>query len=154
MAELAPPVPSLNRWVRISLALVAVGLMTVFGIARWLNPRDENGNPRRMETHRQLGLPPCTFYYVTGLPCPSCGMTTSFSHLAHGDLLNSLKANAMGTLLAITALAAIPWCLISAIWGRRMGVRDYELFMARGVLVFFVLLLASWGIRLLVMWLA
>jgi uncharacterized protein DUF2752 len=149
----SPSVPQLNRWVRVGLALVALGLITVFGIARWLNPRDENGEPRRMETHRQLGLPPCTFYLFTRLPCPSCGMTTSFSHLAHGDLVNSLKANPMGTLLAVTALAAIPWCLASAIWGRRFGVSDYELLIARAALAFFVLLLVSWGIRLLVIWL-
>ena len=154
VAELAPPNPRLNRWVRIGLALIALGLVLVFGIARWLNPRDENGNPRRMETHRQLGLPPCTFYLVTGLPCPSCGMTTSFSHLAHGDVANSLKANPMGTLLAVSALAAIPWCLVSAAWGRRLGVQDYELFIARAVLVFFVLLVVSWAIRLLVLWLS
>ena len=51
-----------------------------------------------METHRQLGLPPCTFKEMTGLPCPSCGMTSSFALLVRGDVMNSLRANAVGTL--------------------------------------------------------
>jgi hypothetical protein len=105
-----------------------------------------------METHRQLGLPPCTFYWVTGLPCPSCGMTTSFSHLAHGSISDSLRANPAGTLLAVGALTAIPWCLASAVWGRRFGVHDYELLIARGMLVLFGILLVSWVLRLGWIW--
>ena len=29
-------------------------------------------------THRQLGLPACGWQTNMGLPCPTCGMTTSF----------------------------------------------------------------------------
>jgi hypothetical protein len=152
VAELAPARPELGRWARTGLALIAVGLVTVFGIARWLNPRNEDGSPRRMETHRQLGLPPCTFYWVTGWPCPSCGMTTSFSHLAHGDMGESLRSNPAGTLLAACALIAIPWCAISATWGKRLGIRDYELLIARGMLALFGLLMVMWVIRLGWLW--
>jgi len=93
---------------------MALGIVLVFGIARWLNPY-ENGQPRRMETHVQLGLPPCNFRILTGVPCPSCGMTTSFALLVRGDLENSLRANAVGTLLALFCLAVVPWSLICAL---------------------------------------
>jgi hypothetical protein len=146
------PAERLSCWPRLALVLIALGLVTVLGIARWLNPYDENGEARQMGTHRQLGLPPCTFHWVTGLPCPSCGMTTSFSHLAHGDVWNSLRANPMGTMLAFGCLGAIPWCLLSAVWGRRLGVRDFEMFVARGMLALFIILMVTWGIRLLVLW--
>ena len=74
-------IPVMARWVRGMLLGLALGMSLVFGIALWLNPYDAEGQPRKMETHRQLGLPPCTFYLLTGVPCPSCGMTTSFALL-------------------------------------------------------------------------
>src|SRR5438094_461820 len=94
-------VPVLTGWVRAVLLAIAIGLVSVFGIAAWLNPYDEAGRARRSETHLQIGLPACSFRALTGVPCPSCGMTTSFALLMHGDLANSLRANAVGTLLAI-----------------------------------------------------
>src|SRR5438128_12532473 len=85
--------------------------MAVFGLAAWLKPYDAAGQALKMETHRQMGLPPCTFKAMTGLPCPSCGMTTSFALLVRGDVWNSLKANAVGTMLATIGLVCIPWGL-------------------------------------------
>ena len=123
---------------------MAVGLTAVFAVALWLNPYDSAGQPLRIETHRQLGLPPCTFYTLTGLPCPSCGMTTSFALLMHGDLGNSLRANAAGTLLAAFALALIPWSLASAARGRPLGVRSWERALTRLVTVFVLLMMARW----------
>src|SRR5687768_6027839 len=51
---------------------------------------------RGVGTHRQLGLPECTFLWVTGFPCPFCGMTTSWTHAAHGDVLRSITTQPMG----------------------------------------------------------
>ena len=31
-------------------------------------------------------MPPCNFVLMTGKPCPSCGMTTSFALLVRGDI--------------------------------------------------------------------
>lgn len=133
----------LNRAVRAALVLIAAGLTVVFALAWWLKP-----DPRGLGTHQQLGLPPCSFHWVTGLPCPSCGMTTSFSHLMHGDVRESLKANPVGTLLAGLCLAAIPWCVLSGLLGRRLLIGDFDMFAAYGVTVLLVLLLGAWGIRL------
>ena len=111
-------IPVLTSWVRGTLLGIAIGLTAVFGIAAWLSPYGNDGQPLRMETHRQMGLPPCTFKLLTGVPCPSCGMTTSFALLIRGDVWNSLKANAVGTLLAAFCLALVPWCLICSLRGR------------------------------------
>src|SRR5262245_53861942 len=105
-----------------------------------------------METHRQLGLPPCTFFAVTGMPCPSCGMTTSFALLMHGDPAASLRANAVGTLLALLCLAAIPWGLASAYLGRTLFIRSLERTVSLLVLTLLGLMLLRWAVVVLWAW--
>jgi hypothetical protein len=121
-----------------------VGLVAVYAIAWRLDPYEADGQPRRMETHRQLGLPPCTFKYLTGLPCPSCGMTTSFALLVRGDLLNSVKANAAGTLLALFGLALIPWSMASVFCKRPLYLMSLELAFVRVFLIFLTLTMVRW----------
>src|SRR5436309_15713317 len=77
--ERLSPTPSrpLTWPVRAALVSVVVMLAAVFATAVWLDPYDSEGQPRELETHCQLGLPPCSFKLMTGKPCPSCGMTTS-----------------------------------------------------------------------------
>jgi hypothetical protein len=141
-------IPALTGWVRGGLVGIALGLVMVFVIAWRLDPYQEDGTPRRMETHRQLGLPPCTFYLMTNLPCPSCGMTTSFALLMHGDLWNSLQANAVGTLLALFGLAFIPWALACAVCGRTFFVISLERTLIVLIVTFLSLLLLRWAIVL------
>src|SRR5437764_341397 len=112
----------MGPWVRGTLVGLALGLSAVFAVAIWLRPYDDDGQPLRMEAHRQLGLPPCTFYTLTKVPCPSCGMTTSFALFVRGDVWNSLRANAAGTLLAIFCLLLIPWSIASLVRGRTVFV--------------------------------
>ena len=145
----SPPlevVPVLCWWVRGGLLAVAAGLIAVFAVAIWLRPYDADGQPLRMEAHRQLGLPSCQFYFLTGIPCPSCGMTTSFALLMHGDLWNSLRANAVGTLLAGFCLLLIPWCLASVFWKRPIFLRSVERALTWSVIVFLGLMLVRWAI--------
>ena len=136
--ELLEARPAMSLWVRGALVGVALGLTALFGLAAWLNPYQNDGSARRMETHRQLGLPECTFKRVTGYPCPSCGMTTSFALTIRGDLIDGVQANSVGVLLALFLLALIPWCVTSAICERTVFVRSME-----RVVMFFVIGLLS-----------
>src|SRR5262249_18891563 len=145
-------VPVLEGWLRAGLVAVALGLVVVFSIAAWLNPYNADGTARTMETHRQLGLPPCTFKAVTGLPCPSCGMTTSFALLMHGDVLHSLWANPVGTLLAVVCLALIPWSLVSAYLGRPLFILSVEVALMRFLIVLISLMVVRWVIVLVWIW--
>jgi hypothetical protein len=131
---------------------MAAFLVMVFAIAIFLNPYNEDGTARRMETHTELGLPPCTFYKLTGLPCPSCGMTTSFSLLVRGDLVNSLQANWVGTLLALACLVLIPWNLACAFRGRWYFIRSLERTATLGLAIFLGLMLLRWGLVLVFGW--
>jgi hypothetical protein len=119
-------IPVLALWTRGILLALAVGLTGVLGVAIWLRPYDEQSKPLTMETHRQLGLPPCTFLWATGYPCPACGMTTSFALLMHGDVVSSLRANWVGTIAAALGLFAIPWSVASLCYGRTLFVRSLE----------------------------
>jgi hypothetical protein len=133
-------------FVRAALLIIALGLASVFGIAAWLNPYDENGNPRTQETHRQLGLPPCSFYQKTGIPCPSCGFTTSFAFTVRMHLWNAVHANSVGTVLALFCLAFLPWSVVSALRGRYLWIASLERPAIHLLIVFVLLMLVRWGI--------
>src|SRR5437879_1484985 len=71
----------LTSMVRGALLFVIAGLLAIFAVALWIQPYHEEGHAVLLATHRQLGLPECAFKVMTGKPCPSCGMTTSFALL-------------------------------------------------------------------------
>jgi hypothetical protein len=132
------------RYTRLILVLMALGFTGVFACALWIDPYDAEGRARTIRTHTQLGLPPCTAEVLLGKPCPACGMTTSFALLSRGDLLNSLRANWVGTLIAVLWLALIPWGIASAIRGRLWGIRNGELAVTIIVAIVLALMLARW----------
>lgn len=103
----------LHRTSRFAVLGFLFASLLVFGLAFTLEP-----DTRGYGTHQQLGLPECSFLTLTGKPCPTCGMTTSFSALVAGNLFGSLHANWMGTLLAIVCLLAIPWAMVSLLSDR------------------------------------
>ena len=55
------------------------------------------------ERGRLLGLPTlCMFRYLTGLPCPGCGLTRSCVCFAHGHFGESLAYHPLGPLVFLT----------------------------------------------------
>lgn len=139
-------------WVRASLVVIAVLLIAVLTTAAWLHPYDADGQPLQQETHRQLGLPACSFYKSTGIPCPSCGFTTSFSLLMHLDPLNALRANSVGTVLAAFCLVVVPWGVISALRGRYLFITSAERVLIHCIMSFVALMLIRWGIVVALAW--
>ncbi len=79
---------------RVAWVILGAGAWATIAIARWLHP-----DARGFGTHQQLGLPPCAFTALTHVPCPGCGLTTSFAYMAHGHLLDAFRAHLMGPLL-------------------------------------------------------
>jgi hypothetical protein len=107
---------------RIVLFAAGAVLVAALAVARSLTP-----NSAGYGTHRQLGLPPCTLVELFGETCPSCGMTTAWSHLVRGQLREASAANLGGAILAVTALVAAPWLILSAACGRWLFVRPTEI---------------------------
>ena len=96
-----PDRPRSRRLRGLLIALVGASVVTT---AAWLLPR-----PSGYGTHRQLGLPSCSFLVRRGYPCPGCGMTTAFAAMAHGQVAQALRAQPFGTLLfaAVAAMGAV-----------------------------------------------
>ena len=137
----------LRRLTRAALIAIAVALTGVFVAAFRIHPYDEDGKPRTMSTHTQLGMPPCNFVVMTGKPCPSCGMTTSFALLVRGDVVASARANWVGSVICVLWALMLVWALASGLWGKALFVPP-----GRGELVFTVivgtvlmLMLARWA---------
>jgi hypothetical protein len=86
-------------------------------VAAWLHPYDAEGQPLLHGTHRQLGLPPCLMLRLTGLPCLSCGMTTSVSLVMHGDLAAAMRANWAGVVITMLGIMAVGWLVFLAVSG-------------------------------------
>jgi hypothetical protein len=85
-----------RRGPRVGLAEVYAGFaLASFLVARFLPV---------LHLHYQ-----CPFRTVTGLPCPTCGMTHAFVLLAHGDVLGALAWSPLGA-----AFAAAAWMLGAA----------------------------------------
>ncbi|MDB5305905.1 MAG: hypothetical protein JWO38_107 [Gemmataceae bacterium] len=145
VARLARP-PRARWFVRTALLGIAAALAVVFGLACYLNPYGPDGAPRSMATHTQLGLPPCNFVVMTGKPCPSCGMTTSFALLVRGDVGASARANWVGTALAVFWAGLLVWAVASGLTGRLLFIphRRGELVLTVVVGAFLVLMLGRW----------
>lgn len=67
--------------------------------AFWMHPHASG-----MGTHRQLGLSQCGSLTRTGWPCPTCGMTTSVTAMAHGQAWPAWKAQPAGVVLFLAAM--------------------------------------------------
>ncbi|MCS7016072.1 MAG: DUF2752 domain-containing protein [Gemmatales bacterium] len=134
---------------RLGLALVAGGLVMVLVVAHRLNPYQADGHPRRYGTHEQLGLPPCSFHQVTGLPCPSCGLTTSFSLCVHGDWRAAAHANPVGPILVLATTGGAIWFLAAAATGRRLRLPAWHWLSTLVAWSVVFLVLGSWLVRLL-----
>jgi hypothetical protein len=79
---------------RVVGVLIGPPAAVVLAIALRLEP-----NPAGVGTHQQLGLSPCSVLSFTGWPCPMCGMTTTFAHLAHGHLIDGTLNQPFGLVL-------------------------------------------------------
>lgn len=131
-----PDTSTLGRWSRLSLVLLAVGLVALLAVARRLEP-----DPRGHGTHLQLGLSPCVFLEGTGIPCPSCGMTTAFAWFSRAEFGRAWQANPGGLVLALACLALPPWLLSSAALGRPWPVRSLG-----GPLAGLLLAISAWTV--------
>jgi hypothetical protein len=103
-----PPVllvPDLRRSRATRAAAIAFGLLA----ARVANP------------DRPLPFDVCALKVLTGIPCPTCGLTRSLCHALRGDWSASLGYHPAGILLAAALAGWMLWSMAEAVRGQPMA---------------------------------
>ncbi len=95
----APAFVLVTRRERVRAAAAAFGALVILVVGAVLVP-----DGRGVGTHEQLGLPPCTTYRLFSIPCPFCGMTTAFAHMAHGHAYEAFHTQPAGALAFFGAI--------------------------------------------------
>ncbi|MFQ5429485.1 MAG: DUF2752 domain-containing protein [Phycisphaerae bacterium] len=129
---------------RMVWAAVALGCAVVLGIAVYLKP-----NPAGLGTHRGLSkhLPPCGFVVTTGLPCPTCGMTTAFSNTVRGRLIAAFIAQPAGLAFCLGTIACFLYGLTVAVTGWTVWI-NWDRISVRLMIGLGLLILGGWGFKL------
>jgi hypothetical protein len=128
---------------RLLLCAIGLGLIFLLAVAAALKP-----DPSLYGTHQQLGLPPCTFLVLFGIPCPTCGMTTAWACLMHAEFFRAFQANAGGALMGLSAMAAVPWLMVSAVRGRWLFCKPGGNAVACVTTIIVAILLVQWALRM------
>ena len=68
--------------------------------------------------------------------------------LLHSNVIQSLKANSGGTLLAVSSTIAGPWMLVSGILGRWWWRQPNEWVVVAVALTIVIVTIVDWSIRL------
>jgi hypothetical protein len=121
---------------------VAAGALGILIVACLLTPASEGYG-----THLALGLPPCGFRVWTGLPCPTCGLTTAFALLARGRIVAALHAHPLGLPLFLADVALLTVALRGAALGRSVLATIDRLRADRWALLLVLSLLTTWLAR-------
>jgi len=106
-------VASVPAWSRLLSTVIAAGCLAVLITATKLQP-----SPTGVGTHTELGMYPCALLAQTGIPCPTCGMTTSFAWFVRGNWLASFYIQPMGFVLAVLTVAGFWTAAYVAVSGR------------------------------------
>ena len=128
---------------RLWAAVVFVACTSVLVIAGRLTP-----DPSGVGTHRQLGFGECGMLVTTGLPCPTCGMTTAFSNTVRGRLIQAFLAQPAGLILAIATMAAVLLSGWTVLFGRMPRIAMWLPGPYLFCLILLFLLLGGWAFKL------
>jgi hypothetical protein len=128
---------------RTTAAGVFVGCAVLLLVASRLAPAKEG-----FGSHQQLGFPPCSLLVVVGYPCPTCGMTTAFSHAVRGHLASAFHAQPAGLFLASAAVVAASLALSTMLTGRVWMVNWYRVSPTWIVLGLVLVVIGGWLYKL------
>ncbi len=92
-----------------------------------------------------LGLEPCGMLQMTGVPCPTCGMTTAFAHGIRGQWVAGFRAQPFGLVLAVSTALILVVALDTVITGHCWALNWYRIRPSRFVIVLGVLMITAWA---------
>ena len=134
----------ITRSGRLKAMMVVCAAIFLLGLAACLQPESQG-----IGTHQQLGLPQCGWILAVNIPCPTCGMTTAWSHAVRGELPSAFLAQPMGMLLAISTVVIASGALFSVLTGYSFNALLYRFSPWKVFIVVVILTLASWGFKIL-----
>lgn len=145
-----PPPPTrpparLDMGERVLAGFIAICCFAVLIIAWRLAPSTQG-----VGTHRQLGLPACQWMVSFGRPCVTCGMTTAFSHMAHGDVVASFKTQPFAAVLSIVVACGAWLATFAAFSAARIDRIVVSLLRPRVLWIIAGLVLAAWWYKIAV----
>ncbi len=139
-----PEAPASSRFrTRLIAGLIAVGGGGVLALAMYLEP-----DSRGYGTHEGLGLLPCGMILTSGIPCPTCGMTTAFALMMNGRPVAAFVAQPAGAALCLATIGAFfgsGWCLVA---GRTPRVPWERINAFRWMIGFGVVLVGGWAFKI------
>ena len=128
---------SSGRARRLTVLVIAVGLVT----ASFLLPE-----------HRPLPFELCMLHRLTGLDCPTCGLTRSVCLFARGEWRASLSMHPAGGLVFSSLAVACPWIVGEAAANRDLGSTAKRRLVALAFVVGAALSVLVWIARLVGVW--
>ncbi len=93
--------------------LIALGLGGILIISYVLQP-----DPRGYGTHEHLFLPPCYMQFFFHIPCPACGLTTSFAYLAKGSWITAFHLHWMSPVLFLGFVFLFVYSIV-CLWNQK-----------------------------------
>jgi hypothetical protein len=129
---------------RAAALAVAGGCLAILVVAFLLSPSGEGHG-----THTQIGLPSCGWVVAFDTPCPTCGMTTAYTHAVRADFLTAATTQPMGTLLAVLTAAGVVGGVHASATGCRLGRFVDTILSARTLWIALALAGGAWIYKLL-----
>ena len=129
---------------RIHALVVSLVAMILLSVAVFLTPSVDG-----IGTHAQLGLPQCGWIAVANLPCPTCGMTTAWSHTVRGEFSSAFMTQPMGMLLALMTVFIAIGSMITVCTGYSFQPLLYRFPPSKIFILVIVLTLTAWGFKIL-----
>lgn len=116
-----------------SSELVAAAGVAALGVSALLSPE-----------HIEDGPVICPFRRLTGLPCPGCGLTRSWTYLTHGWWRESLHVHLFGPILALVVLV-LAVAVVRA-WVRRTPAPSLDRLVRHPVALLVIVAWLGWAV--------
>jgi hypothetical protein len=96
---------------------------------------------------RPLPIDLCLWHRLTGLGCPTCGLTRAVCHALQGDWGASLAFHPAGILVAVSVLGWVTWMSLEVWKGQMLWVTGRKTLARLAGAAILVISLASWIAR-------
>jgi hypothetical protein len=134
--------PKASLGERVAQALVTAALLGILGLGFMITP-----SPTGMSSHTGLGLPPCGMLVLTGHPCPTCGVTTSFALAAHGRVGEAFVNQPFGVAVFVCVLGGLIGSGFTLATGRSWAPLVTVNRVLATVIILAVIAAVSWGYK-------